>query len=160
MRPRKAAVFRDDRKQLPWIVRWSESTEDGRRVRRSRSFARQREAESFAGRLTRELRGEVPKASPVPVVTGSADTPLVVFVDEYFRRRSADLRTGTIERCRDTFDRLLLHFGGGASIGSLHAAGLSWFLTKRTNFHTWLFDFDYKIGQSLMFRHVPVRSSQ
>ena len=106
MRPRKASVVKDLRNpECPWVVRWSESTEDGRRVRKVETFRTQREADRFANRKTRQLRGElIPSESERETEGGLGDTPLGVFVEEYLRRRRPEVRPATLDRCRETFD--------------------------------------------------------
>ena len=120
MRPRKASIVKDQRNPTrPWVVRWTESTEDGRRVRKGESFSRQRAAERFANRKTQELRGETRTPDPEPV-EGLGDTPLGVFAETYIeRRRSEGLRPATLKLYRDHLARLVDYFGPGRPIGAL-----------------------------------------
>ncbi len=135
MRPRKASVAKDPRNPTrPWVVRWSESTEDGRRHRKSKAFPKQREAEKYANRKTRELRGEVaPIDEPMPErVGGLGDTPLGVFVNTYLeRRRSESLRPATLKLYRDNLNRLVNHFGEGRGIGTITPDGIAKFIAEQ-----------------------------
>ncbi len=135
MRPRKASVFKDARAKLPWVVRWTEWTEDGRKRRPSKSFARQREAEKFANWQTRIVRGEI--AAPVPRPqqdVGLGDTPISVFVDTFIERRAADhLRPSTLKKFRESLGRVVNHFGAGTPITSISRDDLAQFVTNQTN---------------------------
>ncbi len=135
MRPRNASVVKDPRNPTrPWVVRWSESTEDGMRRRKRKAFPKQREADRYASRKTRELRGEVvPIDEPTPEpVGGLGDTPLGVFVDLYQDRRKMDgIRAATINIYRDNLGRLVKWFGEGRSIGTITTDEVSSFLSEQ-----------------------------
>ena len=134
MRACKASVFKDARWNRPWIVRWSEPTEAGKRVRKSKSFSRQRDAQSFAAKKTRELRGELCEAAEETREgpSGLGDKPLSAFVDMYRQRRKAEgLRAATLELFRDNLSRLVSYFGPARTIGSMTTDELSRFLADQ-----------------------------
>lgn len=132
MRARKATVFKDSRKKVPWIVRWLDWDADDKRVRRSRAFPRQRDAITFASDKTKELCGETKVVKPDPV-GGLGDTPLGVFVDRYIERRKSngDVRAATLDMWQDNLSRLVNHFGAGCAIDVVTTDGLSEFLAEQ-----------------------------
>ncbi len=134
MRAYKATVFKDTRWNRSWIVRWSELTDTGKRLRKSKAFKRQRDAQSFAARKTRELRGEVCQAADETdeLILGLGDTPVSAFVDTYLERRKTDgLRAATLGLFRGSLSRLVSCFGPSRAIATITTDDLSRFLAEQ-----------------------------
>ncbi len=134
MRSPKASVFKDQRMKRPWVVRWPERNARGGRIRKSKAFVRQRDAQAYASAKTRELR-DGPCAADEAArdrIRELGDTPLSVFVDKYLERRKAEgLRRATLDTFRHIVSRLVKYVGAGRPIASITTDEVSEFLADQ-----------------------------
>jgi integrase len=125
MSTEKVSIVYDQRRASgkPWLVRWfGEPSETARPKRYSKGFKLKKDAEKFAATKQHEFdQGLDPRDKPCHI-------SLEKYARDWLKVKEAELRPGTLDLYRETFHRLMTHFGKSSAIEDLSARRASLFI--------------------------------
>jgi len=121
----KIGLYKDSRKQRPWVVRWfgEYAPATGKQKRYSKSFVRKRDAEEFQSKMTMEFKEGQQRDKPEEVT-------LKEFCKEWLNVRKIEFQPSTIAIYENATARLLDYFGNNMLLSDITAFSATKFISE------------------------------